>query len=74
MNAIYTFSFKNKGKSHTKRVLAPSYKDAIEKACLILEDINDEIDLLGLDDWESVQSECMNYDIYVSNLTEDDDD
>lgn len=68
----YQFSYQLKGKTeHSRQVVASSYKEAIEKASLILEDVNDEVDLIGLDSWEDVQDECLSYDLVVSDLNED---
>ena len=75
MNVVYYFSF-NTDKSeeeHLRRISASSYKNAIEKACVVLEELNDEVDLLGLDEWEDVQDECAEYGLYVSDLIEEDD-
>jgi len=76
MNAIYTFSFSNEEEiiEHNRRISASSYKNAIDKACVILEDINDELDLLGLENWEEVQDQCADYGIYVSDLIEVEDE
>lgn len=70
MNAVYTFSYKIKEKTRVKEISASSYHNAIDKACLILEDLNDDLDLIGLDNWEDIQNECSNYNIFVSNLKE----
>ena len=76
MNAIYTFSFSNEEETreHIRKISASSYANAVEKACIILEEVNDEVDLLGLDTWEDVQDECADYGLYVSDLTEEDDE
>lgn len=76
MNAIYTFSFSNEEETqeHVRKISASSYANAVEKACIILEEVNDEVDLLGLDTWEDVQDECADYGLYVSDLTEEDDE
>lgn len=75
MNSIYSFSYCLKGKTERKReVVASSYQEAIEKASLILEDVNDKVDLIGLNSWEDVQDECENYNLKVSDLIEDYDD
>ena len=76
MNAIYTFSFSNEEETreHIRKISASSYANAIEKACIILEEVNDEVDLLGLDTWEDVQDECADYGLYVSDLTEEYDE
>lgn len=70
MNAVYTFSFKIGKKKHVRNVAASSYRNAIDKACAILEDVNDEVDLIGLDNWKDVQDECGNFKLYVSDLIE----
>lgn len=70
MNAVYTFSFKIGKKKHVRNVAASSYRNAIDKACTILEDVNDEVDLIGLNNWEDVQDECANCNLIVSDLTE----
>ena len=62
----YTFTYNNK----TKTFMAPSYAIAIEKASLILEDLNDNLDLLRFDNWEDIQDECSQYKIKVSDLEE----
>ena len=76
MNAVYYFSFSTdrNEEEHIRKVSASSYKNAIEKACIALEDLNDEVDLLGLTEWEDVQDECAKYGLYVSDLTEEDDE
>lgn len=76
MNAIYYFSFSNEGETqeHLRKIFASSYINAIEKACIILEEVNEEVDLLGLDNWEDVQDECANHGLYVSDLAEDFDE
>lgn len=71
MNAVYTFSYKKRGQEkHIRKIAASGYINAIEKACIILGDVNDELDLIGLDNWEDVQDECANYNIIISDLTE----
>lgn len=70
MNSVYTFSFKQGNKKHIRKVAASSYINAIEKSCAILEEINDEVDLIGLEDWKEVRDECANYKLYVSDLIE----
>lgn len=70
MNAVYTFSFMIGKKKHVRNVAASSYGNAIDKACAILEDVNDKVDLIGLDNWEDVQDECANCNLIVSDLTE----
>ena len=62
----YQFTYNNK----TKTVVAPSYANAIEKASLILEDLNENLDLLKFDDWEDIKEECSQYKIKVSDLEE----
>ncbi len=76
MNTTYTFSFSNEEEitEHTRLVSASSYKNAIEKACIMLEEINDEVDLLGLEDWKEVQDECADCGLYVSDLEEIEDE
>lgn len=70
--SVYQFSYQIKGKTeHKRQVVASSYKEAVEKASLILEDVNDEVDLIGLDSWEDVQDECESYNLIVSDLNED---
>ena len=61
----YQFVCNNK----TKTFIATSLKNAEEKGALILEELNDNLDLLGLS-WEEIQDECTNYNITVSDLTE----
>ena len=70
MNTVYTFSFRTGKQTHVRNIAASSYCNAIDKACAILEDVNDQVDLIGLNDWEDVQDECSNYNLYVSDLTE----
>lgn len=70
MNAVYTFSFRKGKQAHVRKIAASSYRNAIDKACAILEDVNDEVDLIGLDNWEDVQDECANCNLIVSDLTE----
>lgn len=73
MNTIYSFSFSTdkSEQEHSRTISATSYKNAIEKACIILEDVNIDLDLLELESWEEVQDECDKYGIYVSDLIED---
>ncbi len=66
----YQFSYETVDAEKTKTIVADSYKHAIEKACIYLEDLNDNLDLLGLDDWEDVQEECDINEIYLSDLNE----
>ena len=76
MNAMYTFSFsrEEETKEHVRKISASSYANAIEKACILLEELNDDLDLLGLEDWEEVQDECADYGLYVSDLNEEYDE
>lgn len=67
----YQFSYFKGKTEHQKQVVASSYKEAIEKASLILEDVNDKVDLIGLDTWEDVQDECESYGLIVTDLNED---
>lgn len=76
MNSIYTFYFSksNKIKEHYVRVCASSYINAIEKSSIILEKFNDEVDLLGLKNWEDVQEECAKYGLRVTDLIEENEE
>ena len=70
MNSVYTFSFHTGKQKHVRNIAASSYRNAIDKACAILEDVNDQVDLIGLDNWEEVQDECANCNLIVSDLIE----
>ena len=73
MNNTYEFSFKVDSKERHKSIVASGYIEAIEKASLILEQYNDDLDLIGFDNWEDVQDECLDHEISVSDLVETDD-
>lgn len=74
MNSIYTFYYSKSNKEHHVRVPASSYINAIEKSSIILEEINDEVDLLGLRNWEDVQDECEKYGLRVTDLIEENEE
>lgn len=66
----YNFDYTYNGKTHTKTIVAVSYKRAIEKGEMFLEELNDDLDLLGLESWEDVQDACDNVNIIVDDLIE----
>ena len=65
----YMFAYCQDETCYLKKIVATSYKNAVNKACNKLESLNDELDLIGLD-WDEVIEECNNFAIYVSNLME----
>ena len=70
MNNTYTFAYCINDRCYLKKITANSWNNAVGKACQKLEALNDDLDLLGLTDWEEVVGECENYGIYVSDLIE----
>lgn len=66
-----TYKFSCNGKEHF--VVAHDYFNAIDKACKYLESINDEVDLMGLDDWDDVVEECEYCNLKVSNIELEDE-
>lgn len=63
---FYTFTV---GKN-TFKFPAVSYHDAIDKACVDIEDSFDGVDVLGCESWEDVQDICADCNIKVSDLEE----
>lgn len=72
MNSMYSFSYvlHNKERHHT--FSAASYKNAVEKGCIMLEELDDNLDLIGLTSWSDVQYKCADYK--VSDLIELEDE
>lgn len=72
MNSVYSFSFSRylEDQKHTRKISASGYKNAIEKACIILEELDSEVDLIGLTNWEDVQDECAEHGLYIDDLIE----
>lgn len=65
----FSFTYTYKGKSKKKIIVAYSLQEAIDKAALYLEGLNEDLDLVGLDTWEDIQDECEDYGISVGELT-----
>ncbi len=70
MTNTYNFDYTYNGRTHTKTIVTDSYKRAIEKGEMFLEELNDDLDLLGLESWEDVQDACDNVNIIVDDLIE----
>lgn len=70
---IYIFAYTVNEVNRVEKVTATGYKNAIDKACSKLEKLNDDLDLIGIEDWDEVIEECNNYAIYVSDLLEFDE-
>ncbi len=66
----YRFQYKDSKKSKEKYITANSYHHAIDKAEIFLEDMYEDLDLIGLDSWDEVMDECDNFGIFVSDLEE----
>jgi hypothetical protein len=69
----YIFAYTNNEVNQIQKITATGYQNAVDKACTKLEQLNDDLDLIGIDDWEEVIEECNNYAIYVSDLLEIDE-
>ena len=61
-----TYEFSLNSSDYT--IVSNSYLNAISKACDKIEHLNDEVDLLGLDNWDDVIDECANHELYVSDI------
>lgn len=61
---IYKFVYNNTPIT----VPAVSYHNAIDKACTHLEDINESLELVGLDSWKEVQDVCEEQGVQLSDL------
>ena len=66
----YRFQYKDSKKSKEKHITANSYHHAIDKAEIFLEDMYEDLDLIGLDSWDEVMDECDDFGIFVSDLEE----
>ena len=68
----YIFAYTVNEVNQIKKITATGYQNAVDKASSKLEELNDELDLIGLE-WDEVVGECNNYAIYVSDLLEIDE-
>jgi len=64
----FSFTYTYKGKTRKKVIVTYSLQEAFDKAALFLEGLNDDLDLVGLENWEDIQDECEEYGISVSDL------
>lgn len=68
----YIFAYSVNETNQIEKITATGYKNAVEKASSKLEQLNENLDLIGLD-WDEIIEECNNYAIYVSDLLEIDE-
>ena len=68
----YIFAYTVNEVNYLKKITAASYQNAVDKASGKLEQLNDNLDLIGLE-WDEVIDECNNYAIHVSDLLEFDE-
>lgn len=68
----YIFAYTVNEVNQIKKITATGYQNAVDKASSKLEQLNENLDLIGLD-WDEVIEECNNYAIYVSDLLEIDE-
>lgn len=66
----YTFDYTHDNVERTKTIVTNSYESAMEIGELFLEDLNENLDLLGANSWYDVQDTCEKYGIYVDDLIE----
>ena len=69
----FSFIYEYKGKTKTHTLVTYGFGEALDKACVFLEGLNDNLDLIGLDSWEDIQDECEKYNIILGDLIVEDE-
>ena len=64
----FSFTYTYKGKTRERKIVTYSLAEAFDRAALFLEGLDEDLILLGLENWEDIQDECKKFGITVGDL------
>ena len=69
----FSFDYTYKGKKRNKIIVTYSLQEAFDRAAMFLEELNENLDLVGLETWEDIQDACAECGINVDELIVEDE-